>query len=192
LINKFEDSKINSFKIFFDDVTGAYTHIFKTVKHIKFLRIYAPSTGVILPHFLANKNLQIDECRIMLKKLPPTDKLFLESHTKEIEVLIERWKMMVTDGRIKKLTIISYDKTSDLYYVICDENILMTDLFIINHKDTAGQQTNNAPIIVTANTREGKEYILRCKRQFDNYEIHYKTTCEVLYTNIQPRKSAVK
>ena len=95
---------------------------------------------------------------------------------------------MVTDCRIKKLTILSYDKTPDLYYVICDENILMTDLFMINSAITSGQQTNNAPIVITANTIVGKEYILRCKRQFDNYASYYKTTCEVLYTNISREK----
>jgi len=113
LIKKFEDSNVNSFKIFFNDTTGAYTHIFEAVKHnIKSLRIYAPSTAIIQPQFLSNPKLQIDECTIMLKKLPPTDKLFLESHTKEVAVLIDRWKEMLTNGRIKKLTILSYERHS--------------------------------------------------------------------------------
>ena len=106
LIKKFENTKKEMCKFFIDDTTGAYMYLFSKVNHIKKLRIYAPTTAVIQPHFLANKNLKVYECIILLKKLRPSDKLYSKTLDKEVEVLISRWKMMVADERITKLTII--------------------------------------------------------------------------------------
>jgi len=172
-------TKMKPMKIFSNDVTRAYTHMFSKVKHINKLRIYAPSTAIIQPHFLANNDIEIDDCVIMIRKVPINDKLYSDVHSREIDSLIDRWKMMVDDGRIKKLAIIGYDKISDLYYIVCDDNILMTDLFALNTKSTSGQQTNNGPIIYYNDTLEGREYIMRCIKQFDNYEKHYKESATI-------------
>ena len=73
------------------------------------------------------------------------------------------------------MTIVEYDKCPDMWYMICDSDKLLTDIFVFNNTSIPYKiQDNRSAIMVSSATNLGKEYIARYINQFDNYESYYK------------------
>ena len=178
------DYKSNEIKIFPNDLSVAFSYIFNENKHINKLRVWGSSTATILPKILDYPELIIDECVVLLRKLPITDDFFNSGFESEKMGLIERWKSAARNGMIKNLTIIEYDRLSDIWYIICDNHFVLHDLYIIGNKEHHnhyGLSTDKVPIVVSSITENGEKYIFRCVRQFDSYEKYYKEKCGIVY-----------
>lgn len=167
-----------------ENVHDAYNDIFKQVKYIKKLRIYADSSSMEQAYFDSDQQLVIKECILLLRIFDKTHPLYSEKHNDEISSVINKWKMLVENGKIQKMVIIKYDKLSDIYYLIIDDKILATDLHNIDVNSTTLQSTNHSPILVRNNTIEGKEFIKRSIKQIDNYIEYYGSNSEnIIYKN---------
>jgi hypothetical protein len=172
---------------FQNNLAGAFVHILSDIKHIQKLRIYGITTATIQPKILDFQELTIDECVILLKKLPDNEGLFGELYEKTKEAAVTRWKQLFNNKRIGKLTIIEYDKYPDIWYVICDNNKLLTDIFTLNDNDiTYDIQKDKAVIMVSSATDASQGYITRHINQFDNYEKYFRAKKDgVLLEQIQ-------
>jgi len=177
--------KDNEIKFFGNNLAGAFSNIFNESTHINELRVYCSSSATILPKIVDEIDLTVDECTVLLRKLPNTDDLFNKEVEIETNGLVTRWRTMVTENRIKKLTIVNYDRFSDMWYVIFDKNFLLTDLFTLNSEKYwhYGLSKNKSSMVVSSITENGGKYVSRYIDQFDNYVQYYKNkeNCGILY-----------
>jgi hypothetical protein len=180
LNNKIDSQYAHGIRIL-DNISDAYNVAFKEVKHIKRFRAYCITSSVMAPQFDAYNDLIIDNCTILLRKINQDHYLFSGSVETEIYNQIERWKKMVNDGRIKKLTIVGYDNISDMYYALFDNKLLITDIVNYDINDTCGQSTFRTPLIFSPKTISSRKIIDRYILQFDNYVSYYKRRGLLLY-----------
>jgi len=175
LIGKLNNEIHNSEVTFFhNDLSSAFLCAFTNCRHIKKLRLFASSTATILPKIFDEPDLTIDECIILLRKSAGSHQTFSEASELQNSGVINRWKAMVSEGKILKLKILFYQRESDLWYVICDEYCLLTDLFIPNKTYFPyAMHQNRGLMYVSSVTNSGKKYIKRYIDQFDNYVISY-------------------
>ena len=158
------------------NTASAYATFLKK-KHYKKVRIYAVGSNTVQPQFNLYSDLYIEKCFLLVRKLEAHHALYKAESEAEIAVVIQRWKMMVDDGRIGSLEIVFYDNCINSYWLIADEEILMTDFLVYNELDTLSQSTvDHYPILFHNNSNEGKEIILRSILQFDNHFEQYKRT----------------
>jgi hypothetical protein len=163
--------KESEIRFYFNDLLNAFASMFAKNKHIKILRIFASSTATIQPKFFEEPDLKIDECVLLLRKAAGAEQTFSATSDLLNSAMINRWKAMVSDGKIRKLVIVPYQRESDLWYVICDDSCILTDLFIFDNKKYTPYaiHKNRGLIFVSSTTDNGKRYIKRYIDQFDSY-----------------------
>lgn len=167
-------NKVNEFMFFQNNLASAFALLFNDIKQIKKLRIYGVTTATIQPKIIDFPDLIIDECIVLLKKMPDLEGHFDDSYEKTKNAAVSRWKELLRNKRIGKLTIIEYDKYPDIWYVICDNDKLLTDTFTLNDNNVPYDiQKNRAVALVSSVTNASKEYIERYITQFDNYKQYY-------------------
>jgi len=160
--------------LFMNNLAGAFAHVFNKVKAINKLRIYGITSATLQPKLLDFPDLIINECVVLLKKLPDNEGLLNEAYEKTKNAAIARWKELLNNGRVNKLTIVEYDKYPDMWYFICDESHMLSDIFVMNDNDTPYDiQRNRAAKLITSCTELGHAYIMRHINQFDNYVAYY-------------------
>lgn len=162
----------SAFNCFFDKINTNYES-----NRINKLRIYASKLATISPRFFEKHNLTIDECVILIRKLPQNHCLYDETFDKEREIIKKKWQDMDNINK-EKLSFIEYDRLSDFWYVICDDKFLITDLFTLHIGDnniykSYALQKDKTPMVVTSNNKSTQKYILRYISQFENYVKHY-------------------
>jgi hypothetical protein len=171
---------------FQNNLAGAFVHILSDIKHINKLRIYGVTTATIQPKIIDFPELIIDECVVLLKKLPDEEGLFNESYEKTKEAAVTRWIELFDNKRIGKLTIAEYDKYPDIWYVIFDNNKLLMDSFALNDNNIPYDiQKNRSAIIVSSASSAGQGFIDRYINQFDNYEKYYRIKHGVMFERNQ-------
>jgi hypothetical protein len=163
---KFSDNanKNGDMKFYLNDLTGGFEDMFSKTKHIKYLRIFTLSTNSVVTNIFAHPDIKIDECVILVEK------------SKISTRIIEKWKAIADGGCIGKLTIVPYERQSDLWYIICDESRLLTDLFIYDGENYAPYVTNKnrSLMFVSSETENGRKYVNRYIEQFDSHVQHYR------------------
>ncbi|MDR2546715.1 MAG: hypothetical protein LBC96_04290 [Lachnospiraceae bacterium] len=176
IINKIMNTHKNKSSIttaveIINEVNDAYSNLFEKIesingkRHINLLRIYATNSSTKAQHFINNMNLSIDECIIMLRKLPKNHELHDDFFDTERETLKKEWSK---SPNIKKLTIVEYDRISDFWYIICDDRALLTDFLLENSVAYNKQGTNRMPILST-----DKAFISRYIYHFENHKDYF-------------------
>lgn len=148
--------------------SDAYSLLFHKRIIIKNLRIYAISSRDIQANIAALKFVKIEQCTLLVRNLKKQHYLYTEQQSLELQMNLERWKMMVKNGNIEKLKVVAYNDISNDYCVIIDNKAMLGDTFFFDKNDTSGQN-NFSPIIIKNNTIDGKEIIERYIYRFDNY-----------------------
>lgn len=146
----------------------AYSNLFKKHKIIKNLRIYAISSREVQANIAAISSIKIENCTLLVRNLHQGHYLYTEQQKSELQMNLERWKMMVKNGIIERLRVVSYDDISNDYCVIVDNKAMLGDIFYLDGIDTSGQN-NFSPILVKSNTITGRKIIERYIYRFDNY-----------------------
>ena len=188
-IKKSSESKVPTIEIF-NDIDSAYACFFEKIKEIKFgkkhikkLKIYATNSATKARYFIGKDKAIIDECIILLRRLPKGHEIKNEIFDKNRETQKELWKGA---PNIEHLSIIEYDRISDIWYVICDDKYLMTDLLPYDfcEKDNKLNHSyyisvDKKPIVVS-----DKEYILQYIKHFDNYEKYYNKNGKTVFKRL--------
>jgi hypothetical protein len=181
-INRQLDVKMRESLFLQNHLASAFNHVFDDIQQIKKLRIYGVTTATIQPKLIDYPDLIIDECVVLLKRMPDEEGLFDESYEKTKDAAISRWKELLRNKTIKKLTIIEYDKYPDMWYIICDNCKLLSDTFILNDNSVPYDiQKNKAVIMVSSVSNATKEHIERYITQFDNYAQYYKNKYGIIF-----------
>jgi hypothetical protein len=169
----------------FNDVSKAYHSLFSRIaitqgNRVKKLRIYATNSATKGPYFFDNKEITIDECVIFLRKLHKGHELYDEKFDEAMERLKDHWIAMKS---IKKLTIIEYNRLSDIWYVICDDKLLLTDLLAYNLLETNNptKQLFRFQDIQNLMLTSDEKYISQYIDQFDKYKDYYEKKGNVTY-----------
>jgi len=167
---------------YMNDTPGGFAHLFKNNRHINRLRVFASSTATNQPKVFESSSLVVDECIVLPRRTSGENLAFSEPFDIINSGIIKRWPALVNVGKIKKLTIIHYERESDLWHVICDESRLLTDLFTFNSERYTPYMThkNKGLMLVSSKTENSKNYIAQYIEQFDNYVSYYKEKNNVL------------
>ena len=176
------DTKDTSGAKIYDNLRDAFDSLYDELniihgkKHIHKLRIYGSKSASISSYFFDNNDLTIDECIVMLRKLPQGHDLFREEFEKERETQKIKWEIL---KNIKKLSLVEYDRFSDMWYAICDDKVLITDLFTLEFCGDENMYTpyilqeNKAIMVLPCCTEPARKQILRYISHFDRNLSYY-------------------
>ena len=163
-------------------IIKAYHDIFNGNK-IDELRIYTDNTTRIVGSF-SGTNTFIDECYILVSKIPTQSKLYDKESYYELINNIKKWKRLQDDGRINKLTICYYEDLPDSYSIIVNNERLITDSFHRTYgkgqADINGLEVMKNPVVFYSKKDINIKIIEKKIKQFDNNFRYYISNGQIL------------
>lgn len=148
------------------DLNSALQYSISRKKDIDILRIYAISTGVILPIVRSIANIKIGTCVLLLKGFENPNAEENKNFAVEIDQIIRRWMNLKEIGIIKHLEIFRYTDHPSEYNCIIDNDSVIIGLYSPNPTDDSKVKVIN-PMVITQDAAAGKLIINQYIQRFD-------------------------
>jgi len=104
--------------------------------HWRNVRIYAISSSQVLS-FFRFQNLTAEECTVIIRGFPENEKRWKDLAS-QTALVVRDWRTLERTGRIKHLTVLSYDYFPSEYTCIFDDQLLLVGLFESDPSDYSG------------------------------------------------------
>lgn len=137
-----------------------------TINHISHLRVYAISSQQVLG-FIRFHSFYVDRCSLLIRGFAEDDYKHSDFR-KQIELVVKDWRALVREGRIRTLSIRSYDFLPTEYECIFDERCLFLGLFESAPEDYSEVRVRNVAIIENS-TPAGRQMINEYIDRYDNF-----------------------
>lgn len=145
-----------------------------TINHISQLRVFAISSQQILG-FIRFHSFYIDQCTVLVRGFAEDDDEHRDFR-KQIELVVRDWRALERDGRIRHLSIRSYDFFPTEYECIFDKQCLFLGLYESDPEDYSEVRVRDV-VVVENSTPAGRqminEYVERYDRLFAICEGHH-------------------
>lgn len=129
--------------------------------NVEHLRIFAASSSAM--HTLIQHNkITADRCSLLIQRPGPSRQVYAN----DVSNVIERWKLLVRKGAIRKLTVYRYDFQPTEYQCILDDQILIHGLFDPSPFEDSGVAVRD-PMVVTSQSLAGQALIKAFIERFE-------------------------
>ena len=133
--------------------------------HIDHLRVFAISSQQILG-FLRFHPFEIETCSLLLRGFARDDQAHSDFR-KQIELVVRDWRVLQRDGRIKNLTVRSYDFLPTEYECIFNDTFMLLGLYDSDPSDYSEVRVRKAALIEDS-TLPAASMIAEYIERFDN------------------------
>jgi hypothetical protein len=141
---------------------------------IDHLRVFAISSQQILG-FMRFHPFEIKNCSLLLRGFADDDQAHRDFR-KQIELVVRDWRVLQRDGRIKNLTVRSYDFFPTEYECIFDDDFMLLGLYDSDPSDYSEVRVRKASMIESSTLPAESmiaEYIDRFDKLFDLCKSHH-------------------
>jgi hypothetical protein len=132
-----------------------------TVGRVDHLRVFAAS-GSQMHTFIQHNKLRVRRCSLLVQR--PSDTT--SDYSQTVNIVIDRWKLLVRLGRIDELEVLRYDFQPTEYQCIFDAKFLIHGLFDPNALEDSGLSVRD-PIIVVGESLHGSTLIMNYIERYD-------------------------
>jgi hypothetical protein len=129
------------------------------------LRIFAISSQQILS-FFRSEDFLVDTCQLLVRAFDRNDAAHAEFQN-QILLAVKDWKRLAVDGKIKTLSIRSYDFFPTEYQVIFDDKAMLSGLYDSAPSDYSEVLVRH-PFHVDGFSADGRSMIHAYSHRFDN------------------------
>jgi hypothetical protein len=138
--------------------------VISKIRQADHLRIFAISSQQILG-FIRFHAVDINRCSLLVREFAKDDR-DNRDFRKQIELVVRDWRALERDGRIKNLTVRSYDFFPTEYECIFDDKCMLLGLYDSDPEDYSGVRVRNA-VLIENSAQPGRQMIAEYIERFD-------------------------
>jgi len=143
----------------------AFAKAVELAPRVDHLRIYA-ATGSQMHTFIEHARVRIDRCSLLVQRSHGNPAL-----AAIIETALDRWRLLVTRGKIEQLEILRYDFQPTEYKCIFDRKVLIYGLFDPSPNEDSGVAVRD-PMLATDQSLSGAAFVEEYVERFDRLFAH--------------------
>jgi hypothetical protein len=151
------------------NLSSCFNYLSQTHQHVKYMRIFALSTGRIHPLF-SSSNIQVDKCDILLRDFTSVELEIPKNveYRRHINDYITEWEKERNKGKIREIKIRKFLFIPTEYYVIFDDKYMIVGLYQPTD-DNWGDVID--PFLIQNSSPEGAELIKRYIARFEAIKV---------------------